>query len=131
MKTVYEHSLYSFELIENGKILLFNWSKQTENMSVEDYQEALHNYAGFGTEYNVPAMLVDVRNFKYKMTPQLGIWRDEYISPRYKKFDLKKFGYIVPPGVVAKMKDTMIKVERSFEEAYFEDEQEAIHWLTS
>ena len=127
--TVYKHSLYTFELIEDGKILLFNWSDATENMSVEDYQEALHNYAGFGLEFKVPAMLVNVRNFKYKMTPELGIWRDEHISPRYAKFGLKKFGYIVPLGVVEKMKDTMNPVERTFQEDYFENEQEAINWL--
>jgi hypothetical protein len=129
--TVYKHSLYDFELIKEGKILLFNWSNATANMTTEDYQEALHNFAGFGAEYKVPAMLVDVRNFKYKMTPELGTWRDEYISPRYRKFNLHKFGYIVPPGVVSKMKDTMIKAERGFEEQYFESEQEAINWLTA
>ncbi len=127
--TVYNHSLYTFDLIENGKILLFNWTDATENMSGEDYQEALHNYAGFGSEYQVPAMLVDVRNFKYKMSPELGTWRDDHISPRYSKFGLAKFAYIVPLGVVSKMKDTMKPVERTFEEAYFEDKQEAINWL--
>ena len=127
--TIYEHSLYTFELIKDGKILLFKWSDATEGMTMEDYQEALHNYAGFGAEYKVPAMLVDVRNFKYKMTPQLGIWRDEHISPRYAKFGLKKFGYIVPLGVVSKMKDTMKPVERTFQEDYFEEESQAINWL--
>ena len=126
---LYTHSLYTFELIEDGQILLFKWSDQTEHMTIEDYQEALHNYAGFGAEYRVSAMLVDVRNFKYRMTPQLGIWRDEAISPRYTKFGLKKFGYIVPLGVVAKMKDTMTKVVRTFEEEYFESEAEVIAWL--
>ena len=128
---VYQHSLYSFELIENGEILLFKWSDQTATMSKEDYEQALHNYAGFGSEFQVPSMLVDVRNFKYQMTPELGIWRDKVISPRYSKFGLKKFGYIVPLGVVSKMKDTMAKVERSFEEAYFETAEEAINWLTT
>ncbi|MGI9552134.1 MAG: hypothetical protein ACR2MT_13105 [Aurantibacter sp.] len=127
---VHRHSLYDFELIEAGKILLFTWSDATKNMTVEDYREALHNYAGFGSEYKVPAMLVDVRNFKYQMTPELGIWRDKEISPRYAKFGLRKFGYIVPLGVVSKIKDTMTKVERSFEEDYFETEKEAIDWLT-
>src|SRR5262245_50413396 len=101
---VYEHSLYTFELLKDGKILLFNWSDQTADMTEEDYQEALHNYAGFGAEFKVPFMLVDIRNFKYKMTPQLGIWRDQFISPRYVKFGLQKFGYIVPPSTVEKIK---------------------------
>ncbi len=127
---LYAHSLYAFKLIEEGKILLFKWSEATAQMAVEDHEEALHNYAGFGLEYKVPAMLVDVRNFRYKMTPQLGIWRDEQISPRYQKFGLKKFGYIVPAGVVEKMKDIMKKVERSFAEQYFESESDAINWLT-
>ena len=128
--TVYDHSFYSFEVIEDGKILLFNWYDKTEHMTKEDYQEALHNYAGFGSEFKVSAMLVDVRNFRYQMSPELGTWRDEHISPRYTKFGLKKFGYIVPLGVVEKMKDTVTKVDRSFEEQYFESKEEAIEWLT-
>ena len=127
--TVYQHSLYTFELLKESKVLLFIWSEKTENMTNEDYEEALHNFAGFGAEYKVPYMLVDIRNFKHKMTPQLGIWRDKYISPRYVKFGLKKFGYIVPKGVVDKMKDTMTKVERGFEEKYFESESEAMNWF--
>ena len=128
---IYKHSLYTFELIEGATILLFNWTKATENMTEEDFQEALHNYAGFGCEYQVSKMLIDVRNFRYKMTPQLGIWRDEHISPRYAKFGLQKFAYIVPLGVLEGMKDTVKKVARSFEEQYFESAEDALNWLTN
>ncbi len=127
--TIYEHSLYTFELLKDGQILLFTWSDATENMTMEDYQQALHNYAGFGAEYQVSAMLVDVRDFKYKMTPELGIWRDEHISPRYAKFGLKKLAYIVPLGVISQMKGSMTPIERTFKEDYFESGEESINWL--
>ncbi|MGI9543725.1 MAG: STAS/SEC14 domain-containing protein [Cyclobacteriaceae bacterium] len=126
---VYKHSLYSFELIENESILLFNWTGATAQMTEEDYQEALHNYAGFELEFKTPSLLVDVRNFQYTMTPELSTWRDEHISPRYRKAEIKKFGYIVPQGVLEKMKGGTQKVERGFEEEYFEDRQKAIDWL--
>lgn len=126
---VYQHSLYTFELIENQSILLFSWTDATANMTEEDYRDALHNYAGFVLEFKTPSLLVDVRNFQYTMTPQLGEWRDEYISPRYRKAGIKKFGYIVPQGVLEKMKGGMQKVERGFEEEYFEDWQLATTWL--
>ena len=128
---VYDHSLYQFELIENGKILLFTWKETTAGMTGEDFQEALHNYAGFGAEHKVPAMLVDVRQFRYQMTPELGKWRDEVISPRYASFGLQKFGYIVPEGVLAQMKDMMAPADRAFEEQYFESKDAVIAWLTA
>ncbi len=129
---VYNHSLYVFELIENNHILLFKWTDNTENMLEEDYQEALHNYAGFVLEFKTPSLLVDVTNFRYKMTPQLGIWRDEHISPRYVKAGTKKFAYLVPKVVLEKMKggEGMKKVERGFEEEYFESHKQAVSWLT-
>ena|SRR5258708_2620649 len=129
--TIYNHSLYVFELIENKRILLFNWTDNTENMVEEDYQEALHNYAGFALEFKIPSLLVDVTNFRYKMTPQLGIWRDEYISPRYVKAGVLKFAYIVPKLVLEKMKggEGMKEVERGFEEEYFEGHEQAVNWL--
>ena len=127
---LYEHSLYSFELIQEGKVLLFTWKASTESMSAEDFQEALHNYSGFGSEYNVSSMLVDVRSFKFSMTPELASWRDREISPRYEKFGLKKLAYLVPTGMAEKMKGALSSSTNPFEENYFEDLGEAVTWLS-
>ena len=92
---LYEYTLYRFELIEDGEVLLFTWKASTERMSDEDFREALHNYAGFGSEYQVASMLVDIRGFKYPMTPELAIWRDRDISPRYEKSGMKRLAYLL------------------------------------
>ena len=128
---LYEHTLYRFELIEDGEVLLFTWKASTERMSDEDFREALHNYAGFGSEYQVASMLVDIRGFKYPMTPELAIWRDRDISPRYEKSGMKRLAYLVPPGLAEKMRGSASSSINPFEEGYFEDLGEVVRWLSA
>ncbi len=125
---LYEHSLYKFELINEGSILVFQWKSSTESMTEEDFKEALHNFTGFGFEYGVKAMLLDVRNFRFQMTGELSSWRESEISPRYTKIGVTKFAYLFPIGVLDSM-PAMAEIDRTFEEKLFENEIEATKWL--
>ena len=127
---LYDHMLYTFEWNEDSDVLFLRWKTTTESMTSEDFKEALHNFAGFGFEYQTLNMLVDVRGFRFQMTPELGSWREEFISPRYVRFGLTKFGYIMPPEIASQMKD-MASTPRAFEEGYFDNEADAVHWLSN
>ena len=96
---------------------------------MHDFQEALHNFAGFAFDNETRGMLVDVREFRYAPTPELGNWRDQVISPRYVKAGIKKFAYVARAGSLAGMKGQMYGRKRGFEEEYFEEEAKAIEWL--
>jgi len=102
-------------------------------MQVHDYQEAIHNFAGFALSGPVKGLLVDLREFRYRPPATLGYWRDEAVSPRYVKAGVKKLAYIAPPGLLEQMmsgKDEY-KDKRGFDEAYFGSEAEALGWLSA
>jgi len=127
---LFVHPFYTFTYDPQKKIITFLWTTATEIMEMPDYQEALHNVAGFARDYPTQGLLVDVREFRYKPTPDLGNWRDEVISPRYVRAGVKKFAYVAPEGVLEKMKGAMHGRERGFQEDYFGSEAEAVNWLT-
>src|SRR5262249_59947781 len=101
---LFSHPFYSFAYSPQQKIIAFRWTPETARMQMYDYQEALHNFAGFARDYCAPGLLVDVREFRYRPTPDLGNWRDEVISPRYVRAGVRKFAYVAPPGALEKMK---------------------------
>ncbi|HLQ25970.1 MAG TPA: STAS/SEC14 domain-containing protein [Acidiferrobacterales bacterium] len=128
---LFSHPFYTFTYDPEKKVITFRWTSQTEKMEFYDYKEALHNFAGFAFDYETVGLLVDVREFKYRPTPDLGNWRDEVISPRYVRAGVKKFAYLAPKGALEKMKGAMHERKRGFEEDYFGSETEAMAWLTS
>lgn len=128
---VYHHSLYRFNLSSENRILEFEWTQKTATMTAEDFQEALHNFCGFALEHRPPGLLVDVQAFRFQMTPQLGQWREEVISPRYVKAGTRRFAYLVPEGSLEGMPQGQAQQsDAPFEERYFESKQNAIEWLT-
>jgi hypothetical protein len=127
---VFGTPLYTFDYDASRRILRLTWKPETKDMNLYDFQEALHNFAGFAFDHETRGMLVDVREFRYRPSPELENWRDRVISPRYVKAGLKKFAYVAAPGALEGMKGQMYGRERGFEEEYFEDEVEAIEWLS-
>jgi hypothetical protein len=128
---LFSHPYYTFTYDSQRKIITFTWTVETEKMQVYDYQEALHNFAGFAFDNPAHGLLVDVREFRYRPTVDLGNWRDEVISPRYVKAGVKKFAYVAPDGMLERMKGAMQGYKRGFEENYFGSEEEALKWLTA
>jgi hypothetical protein len=130
---LFRHPFYAFVYDPRRKIISFNWTVETEQMQVHDYQEAIHNFAGFALGNSVRGLLVDLREFRYQPPASLGYWRDEAVSPRYVKAGVKKLAYIAPPGMLERMMSGTdeYKNKRGFEEGYFGSEAEALSWLSS
>ena len=128
---LFRHPLYTFIYDPTRRVILFRWTTETEKMQMHDYQEALHNFAGFAFDNPVTGLLVDVREFRFRPGAELGNWRDEVISPRYAKAGVKKFAYVAPAGMLETMKGAMHERKRGFEEAYFGSEREALDWLAA
>ena len=130
---LFKHPFYTFIYDPTRKIMTFRWTIETEKMQVYDYQEAIHNFAGFAFDNPATGLLVDLRDFRYRPPENLGNWRDEVVSPRYVKAGVKKFAYIAPAGMLEKMKGATDEYERKrgFMEGYFGSESEALKWLAS
>jgi hypothetical protein len=130
---LYRHPFYAFIYDPQRKVITFRWTTETERMQVHDFQEALHNFAGFAFDNPARGLLIDLRDFRFQPPASLGYWRDEAVSPRYVKAGVKKLAYIAPPGLLERMKSAPdeYKDRRGFPEGYFGNEAEALGWLGS
>jgi catechol 2,3-dioxygenase-like lactoylglutathione lyase family enzyme len=128
---LFRHPLYTFTYDSQRKVIEFVWTAKTEQMQMHDYQEALQNFAGFAFDNPTTGLLVDVREFRYRPSAELGNWRDEVISPRYVKAGVKKFAYVAHEGMLQTMKGAMHGRERGFEEEYFSSRSAALDWLVA
>jgi hypothetical protein len=130
---LFKHPFYTFVYDPGRRILSFNWTAETASMQVHDFQEAIHNFAGFALDHRVRGLVVDLRQLRFKPPASLGYWRDEAVSPRYVKAGVKKLAYLAAPGMIDQMRSAPdeFRDRRGFEEAYFATEAEALGWLGS
>jgi L-asparaginase/Glu-tRNA(Gln) amidotransferase subunit D len=126
--TLYSHSLYQFTLLDNN-ILKNVWTEKTQTMTLEDFQEATQNHAGFVIEHSSLNLLVDTRNFKYRVPEENTAWTEKELNPRYHNIGVKKFAFIMPVEYLAYVKDTPSQ-DGKFATRYFADENEALTWLS-
>ena len=127
---LYQHSLYTFESIEDNSVLVFTWSEATANMTNEDFKEALHNYAGFAFELGGPGLLVDVRNFRHNLNKEVMEWRNQACLPRYMAAGSNKMAYLMPPPALENMPEGDVVIG-DFTDRYFDNQQDAVNWLSS
>lgn len=129
MKNLFEHSLYSFQLIEEtNAIIQFDWTTNSKEMDYEDFQIACTSYAGFAWEYQAKHLLVDTRNFQFQLPAEFEIWREKELNPRYYKLGVLKFAYVTKPEYLPFVKDIPAQPGK-FETRNFTSIPEALLWL--
>lgn len=130
---LFKHPFYAFIYDPRRGIITFRWATETEKMQVYDYQEAIHNFAGFALDNSARGLLVDLRDFRYQPPASLGYWRDEAVSPRYVKAGVRKLAYVAPAAMLERMTSGVdeYRDKRGFAEGYFATEAEALAWLSA
>ena len=103
------------------------WKDATSAMSVDDFKEALHHFAGHIRDLAATGALVDVRRFGFHTTADLEPWRLQSIVPAYNAGGLKRFAYLLPVGTQYRPGDGGERAE--FVTDYFEDLDAARAWL--
>ena len=125
---LYSHSLYQLSLLDNN-ILKNEWTEKTENMTLEDFQEAVQNHAGFVIEHGSLNHLVDTRNFRYTIPQENTAWTEKELNPRYHKLGVKKFAFVMPAEYMSYVTDIPAQ-DGKFASRYFADYDEALAWLS-
>ncbi|NEQ55756.1 MAG: hypothetical protein F6K11_37585 [Leptolyngbya sp. SIO3F4] len=98
-------------------------------MTYEDFQEACCNFLGYGFEYRAKTILIDVRNFQFKLPPGFPEWQEKEHYPRYHKLGIEKVAYVMPGQYLPNAKE-IEKEEGKFELRNFSDHEKAIAYLS-
>lgn len=116
------------DVIVEGKSLQLIWKSETINMKDEDFQREALDFRSYVEEYKPVGILVDMRNFGFKLTPEISSWRDQNIVTVYNQIRLKRFAFVV--NDVSNYADQKIKDKNTFETRYFDDMDVALKWVS-
>jgi hypothetical protein len=131
---VSRHPFYVFDLDKHASRMSFVWMEKSVAMTVDDYKDAIREYARLILEHRARCALVDLREFRYRVDADvLGSWWADEIVPLYNQAGLKKFAFVLPEGEQAPPDDTPAEAEagEKFVTKQFGSEQAAISWLTT
>ena len=119
--------MYSMTWHKPEKLLRLTWLEGTEGMTDEDFRETLEVFADSAIQHRATRLVIDVRQFKHRPSPEILKWRERVTVPKYNKAGTKRQAWIWP-GDVSSMKPSTHA--GSYEERYFSTEEEALAWLT-
>ncbi|MDP6516916.1 MAG: hypothetical protein QF926_09895 [Alphaproteobacteria bacterium] len=105
------------------------WYDTTSEMSGDDFNGFLEIYAGVVERCGRAGALIDAVQFKMDMAQMDPGWRDENIIPRYNAAGLRKFAFIMPPGMPAIGAEPAPEGPAKFPTAYFGARADALAWL--
>lgn len=112
---------------EQTRSIELGWRAKTAEMSAADFQRALERLAHQIREREATGALIDVRSFRFAMTPDLDRWRTENIVPAYNAAGLRRFAYLLPPG--ADYRPGGGGDSATFVTDYCDDAEQARAWL--
>lgn len=125
---IYESTFYSFELSE--KYLIVRWKDNTDQMSYQDFKDALMNFAGYVIEHQILNILIFAENFKFRQPEEEPEWRNKEYAPRIIKVGKVRQALVMPEEFLQYVEDEVgstVKVPSR----YFSNESEARAWLDS
>ncbi len=109
-------------------ILEIRWFDTTAELSSDAFNQWLASFATLVESTRRPGLLVDSIAFRMDMSKMDGAWRDANIIPRYNGAGVKKFAFLMPPGMPA-IGSESIESPGVYPTAYFGKREDALTWL--
>jgi hypothetical protein len=119
--------MYSITWHKPEKLLCLTWLEGTQGMTDEDFRETLEVFADSAIQHKAERLVIDVRQFRHRPSPEVLKWRERVTVPKYNQAGTKRQAWIWP-GDVSGMKSSTHA--GSYEERYFSTEEAALAWLT-
>ena len=131
---VSRRTFYVFDLDEHASLISFVWTEKSVAMTVEEYKDAIREYARLVQKHRARCGLVDLRQFRYRLEDPdaVGSWWTDEIVPLYNRGGLEKLAFVRAEGEEAPPDETPTEAQagETFVTRQFSSEQAAISWLT-
>lgn len=126
---------YVFDLDEHASLMSFRWTEKSGEMTVDDYKDAISEFARLVLKRRSRRALIDLRKFRYRVEGAgvPGSWWADEIVPVYNQAGLEKFAFVLPEGEQASPDEPSAPAEagEKFITKQFASEQAAISWLVA
>ena len=106
------------------------WSPGT--ISEETFRAEITRLAELLEQERVPNALIDVTQFSHDSAPDFEAWREANIIPRYNAAGIKKFAFLLPPGVTQIVENGTMPAREgvaNFPTGYFGTRERVFSWF--
>src|SRR3989344_7448922 len=79
---------------EIQKVLTLVWKKETSDLTDESFKKEALKFIDMVKKSKVKNILVDMREFQYKLSDDLLTWRNEQVISVYNKLGIEKFAFV-------------------------------------
>lgn len=118
-------------------LLTLHWLPSTYEMLIEEYKSTLLEIADFIELAHIQQWLGYAENFAFVIPPELQEWTAGEFNQQLVKAGLKKMAIVVPADYIAHLgvQQSVSEMEKArdedtFETKYFDNPEEAKHWVT-
>ncbi len=131
LKILAEDNLWKLSYHETLQFFRTDW-QAGEYISDEDFQEKMQEIAKFARVMKPKAFLANTIDFDYTITPEMQEWHNNLLFPIFEEIGLRKLALLVPTDLF-----TQVSIQQAYDETqalqmlFFDDETEALNWLTS
>lgn len=130
-------NVYSSDFMEisydaNKSLMVFCWHNTTENMAVDRFKYEIEKSAEYLSKYKIDYIIVDNQDFHYAITPDLQLWTNELLGPKYAQSGVKRFAIITSEDFIAQLSTEQTveeEQERSHEVRFCTSQDEAHKWF--
>jgi hypothetical protein len=82
--------VYSMSYFKTERLVEFTWLPGTQQMTDQDFKEALCVFAEGALQHRTSRLIIDMRQFMARPSADVGVRRNEVIVPKYEKAGVKK-----------------------------------------
>jgi hypothetical protein len=112
------------QILINNDYLILQWKANTDRLTDDMFKSEAVKFREVVEKCKPSGIIVDMRQFRFKLKPELIMWRNENIIPVYNQINLKKFAFISHQQSVSQSNP-----ENTFETRTFTDMKQAKVWI--
>jgi hypothetical protein len=112
-------------------LVINKFFESTDDMSTDDFKKEMHIFAEICQKYKPEKELAHLRDMKYIIVPDVQLWMNEEIFPKYENI-IKRMAFVIPSDVFAEVAVEQTMEEETgmkFDHEYFDNEDDARKWL--
>jgi len=139
VQTLIENKFFKFTFEKEKSLIRFVYLPDTERMTAEEYKIHITGYVQkilalaqeLSLQSNSLVGLVDMRDMKFIIDPELQEWTDCEVSAKVVHF-YRKVALIYPTEFMPQVATMQLAEEEhtmQFLVAYFDSTEDAVHWL--
>lgn len=132
MKKIYESDFLCIELDEILSFINITIKPESEKMTEIIFKKETLIWSGFMLKYKIKRLLVDGRNFRFVVTPDLQKWLDNNLTYPAINSGLKRYANVIPQGIFVAIAIEQTSPQNTPEDFSYKltpDYNEALNWI--